>query len=59
MVLPPASACSAPNGKTMINIGFEWRHRQAYPQALLTENHFTVTLGINFNEMWFFQRRIN
>ena len=49
----------APNGKTMINIGFEWRHRQAYPQALLTENHFTVTLGINFNEMWFFQRRIN
>ncbi|MCM1028042.1 MAG: hypothetical protein NC342_00815 [Pseudoflavonifractor sp.] len=48
----------APNGKTVINLGFEWRHRQAYPQALLTENHFTVTLGINFNELWFFQRKI-
>lgn len=49
----------APMGKSVINLGFEWRRRQAYPQTLLTENHFTVTLGINFNELWFFQRRIN
>lgn len=48
----------APAGKTMINLGFEWRQRSAYPQALLTENHFTVTLGVNFNELWFFQRKI-
>lgn len=49
----------APAGKSVINLGFEWRRRQAYPQALLTENHFTVTLGLNFNELWFFQRKIN
>lgn len=48
----------APEGKTVVNLGFEWRRRQAYPQALLTENHFTVTLGINLNELWFFQRKI-
>lgn len=48
-----------PGGKSMVNLGFEWRHRQAYPQPLLSENHFMVTLGINFNEFWFFQRRIN
>lgn len=47
------------NGKSMVNIGFQWRHRQAYPQALLTENHFTFTLGINFNELWFFKNKIN
>ncbi len=48
----------APSGKTMVNLGFEWRHRSAYPQSLLTENHFTITLGVNFNELWFFQRKI-
>lgn len=48
-----------PFGKTMINLGFEWRHREAYPQTLLKENRFAVTLGINFNELWFFQRKIN
>lgn len=48
-----------PVGKSMVNIGFEWRHRQAYPQRLLSEDHFMVTLGINFNEFWFWQRQIN
>ena len=47
-----------PAGKTLINLGFEYRHRQASPQALLKENYFTVTLGINFNELWFFQNRL-
>ncbi len=49
----------APMGKTLINLGFEWRRRQAYPTPLLKENRFAVTLGINFNELWFFQRKIN
>ncbi|MDE7411127.1 MAG: hypothetical protein K2M94_03720, partial [Paramuribaculum sp.] len=44
--------------KTMVNIGFEYRHRQAYPSALLTENYFNIKLGINFNELWFFQNKI-
>lgn len=47
-----------PAGKTLINLGFEYRHRQASPQALLKENYFTVTLGVNFNELWFFQNRL-
>ena len=45
-------------GKTIINLGFEWIHRQASPQALIKENYFNITLGLNFNELWFFQRKI-
>lgn len=49
----------APKGKTMINVGFEWRHRSSYPANLLTENFFNVMIGVNFNEVWFFKRRLN
>ena len=45
-------------GKTMINLGFEWKMRQAHPQALLKENYLNITLGVNFNEVWFFKRKI-
>ena len=44
--------------KTVINIGFEWRHRQANPMPLIKENYFSVTLGVNFNELWFYQSKI-
>ena len=47
-----------PQDKTMINIGFEWKKRRAYPQELIGENYFNITLGINFNERWFWQRKI-
>lgn len=47
-----------PQDKTMINIGFEWKNRRAYPQKLIGENYFNITLGINFNERWFWQRKI-
>jgi hypothetical protein len=47
-----------PEGKTVINLGFEWKHRQASPQALVKENYFSITLGLNFNELWFWQRKI-
>ena len=47
-----------PEGKTMINLGFEWKHRKATPNALITENFFNITLGVNFNELWFWQRKI-
>ncbi len=47
-----------PEGKTMINLGFEWKRRAAHPQSLITENYFNITLGINVNELWFWQRRI-
>lgn len=45
-------------GKTMINLGLEWKMRQASPQALLKENYLNITLGVNFNEVWFFKRKI-
>lgn len=45
-------------GKTLVNLGFEWMHRRATPQALIKENYFNITLGLNFNELWFFQRKI-
>lgn len=45
-------------GKTVINIGFEWKRRVASPQKLLGENYFNITLGLNFNELWFWQRKL-
>ncbi len=50
---------TAPGGKTMINIGFEWRHRQTTPVNMLSENYFNIMVGVNFNEVWFFKRKIN
>ena len=47
-----------PEGRTMINLGFEWKHRQTYPHNLLGENYFNITLGVNFNEVWFWKRKI-
>ncbi|MDO5394422.1 MAG: hypothetical protein Q4F07_00495 [Bacteroidales bacterium] len=47
-----------PAFKTIVNLGFEYRHRQAYPQALLKENYLNITLGINFNEMWFRKNKL-
>lgn len=45
-------------GKTMINLGLEWKRRSGHPQSLITENYFNITLGINVNELWFWQRKI-
>lgn len=50
---------TAPGGKTMINLGLEWRHRQTKPVNLLSENYFNIMVGVNFNEVWFFKRKIN
>ena len=47
-----------PEGKTMVNLGVEWKKRFTAPTNLLTENYLNVTLGINFNEVWFWQRKI-
>ena len=45
--------------KSIINLGFGYRRRQAHPAAMVKENYFSITLGINFNEMWFFKRKID
>lgn len=49
---------NTPEGKTMINLGLEWKRRAAHPQSLITENYLNVTLGINVDELWFWQRKI-
>ncbi len=48
----------APKSKTIINLGFEYRHRQAHPNPLIKEDYFNITVGINFNELWFWQNKI-
>ncbi len=48
----------APGAKTVINVGFEYIHRQATAANLLKENYFNITLGINFNQLWFYQNKI-
>lgn len=32
--------------------------RNATPNPLITEDYFNITIGINFNEMWFRQSKI-
>lgn len=49
---------NTPEGKTMINLGFEYKHRQGTPNPLIKEDFFNITLGVNFNELWFWQRKI-
>ncbi|MDE6136898.1 MAG: hypothetical protein K2F97_05420 [Muribaculaceae bacterium] len=47
-----------PGFKTIVNVGVEWRHRQGSPNALIKENYLNITLGVNFNEMWFRPNKI-
>lgn len=47
-----------PTFKTTINLGFEWMCRKAHPNPLVKENYLNITLGVNFNEMWFRQSKI-
>lgn len=47
-----------PGYRTILNLGIEWRHRQCSPVALIKENYLNITLGINFNEMWFRKNRL-
>lgn len=47
-----------PGFKTIINLGFEYRNRRATPDPLLKEQYFNITLGVNFNEMWFRKNKL-
>lgn len=47
-----------PEFKTTVNLGFEWKHRQAHPNPLIKEDYLSITIGVNFNEMWFRQSKI-
>lgn len=48
----------APSSKTLINLGFEFYNRKATPNPLVKENFFAITLGVNFNELWFWQNKL-
>jgi hypothetical protein len=48
----------APSTKTMLNLSFEYLHREASPQKLVSENYIQFTLGININELWFWQNKL-
>lgn len=47
-----------PQLKTTVNLGLEWMYRHGRPHAMIKENYLNITLGINFNEMWFRQSKI-
>jgi len=47
-----------PQFKTIVSLGVEWINRSATPNPLIKENYLNITLGINFNEMWFRQSKI-
>lgn len=49
----------APGSKTVINLGFEYKHRTSSPINYITENYFNITLGVNFNQMWFWKSKID
>lgn len=47
-----------PEGKTIINLGLEWKRRWTAPTKLIGENYLNITLGVNFNEVWFWKRKL-
>ncbi|MDE6170700.1 MAG: hypothetical protein K2F68_06030, partial [Duncaniella sp.] len=46
------------SSKTMINLGFEYHNRRATPDPLLKEQYFNITLGVNFNQVWFYRNKL-
>ena len=48
----------APSSKTMVNLSLEYRNRRATPPPLVKEDYFVVTLGVNFNELWFWRNKL-
>lgn len=45
------------NGKSIVNLGLEYRHRSA-GDKYLKEDFLNITLGFKINEMWFWQNKI-
>lgn len=48
----------APSSKTMINLSLGYQLRTSTPNTLIKEKYFFITLGVNFNELWFWQNKI-
>ncbi len=45
--------------KSIVNISFGYQNRRTTPTSLVTENEFKVSLGLTFNEMWFYKSRLH
>ena len=43
--------------KSILNVSFEYSHRNGYPNPLLEEDHLAIVVSMTFNEMWFWQRK--
>lgn len=48
----------AMSSKTVVNLGLEYRNRCASPLPLLKEQYFNITLGVNFNQLWFYRNKL-
>lgn len=46
------------SNRSTVNVGFEWMQRNATASSLIKENYFMMTLGLTFNEMWFYKFKI-
>lgn len=42
--------------KTIINLGFEYKHREA--KGYISENYFNITVGVTFDETWFWKNKL-
>ena len=45
--------------KSIINISFGYTNRRTAPTRLVSENEFKISLGLTFNEMWFYKSRLH
>ncbi|MCD7710951.1 MAG: conjugal transfer protein TraF [Porphyromonadaceae bacterium] len=45
--------------KSIVNITFGYTNRYTTPTKLITENEFKISLGLTFNEMWFYKSRLH
>lgn len=46
-------------GKSVLNVGLEWKRRTAASSNLISENYLMLHLGITFNERWFMKWKFN
>lgn len=45
------------SGRSVANIGVEWKHRKPSISTQITENYLMLHLGVTFSEYWFMKRK--
>lgn len=46
-------------GRSVLNIGMEWKHRQGSTSSQITENYLMLHLGVTINERWFMKWKLD